>query len=88
MDFIFELILEILLEGMVEGASSRKVPLALRILLAAALFVFFGGIVGILFFAAYRSKSVVLFMIAVFVLVLFVWAAVKRIREFEKSEGN
>lgn len=88
MDFIIELILEIVLEGMMEGASSRKVPLALRILLAFALLAFFGGIVGLFFFIAVQSKSAVMFAVAVFVLVLFVWAAIKKVKEFKSSGKN
>ena len=41
LDDLFEMALELLLEGAVEGAKSKKVPLPVRVLLAAGL----GGLV-------------------------------------------
>ena len=41
LDDLFEMALELLLEGAVEGAKSKKVPLPVRLLLAAGL----GGLV-------------------------------------------
>ena len=81
MDFIIEIIFEIILEGMVEGAVSKRVPLAIRILLALILFVFFGGIVALIFWAAICNQSILLGLIGIGVLLLFVAVAVKKIRE-------
>ncbi len=81
MDFIIEIIFEIILEGMVEGAASKRVPLVIRILLALILFVFFGGIVALIFWAAVRKRSILLGLTGIGVLLLFVAVAVKKIRE-------
>ncbi len=81
MDFIIDFIFEIILEGMAEGASSKRVPLVIRILLVLILFVFYGGIVALIFWAAIRNRSILLGLIGIGVLLLFVAAAVKKIRE-------
>ncbi len=81
MDYIIEFIFEIILEGMTEGASSKRVPLVIRILLVWIFFVLYGGIVALIFWAAICNRSILLGLIGIGVLLLFVAAAVKKIRE-------
>ena len=88
MDFIIEIIFEIIIEGMAEGAASKRVPLVLRILLAMILFAFFGGIVALLFWAAIRNRSILLGLIGMGVLLLFVAAAFKKIREITAPKNR
>ncbi len=88
MDFIIEFIFEIILEGMVEGAVSERVPLVILILLALILFVFFGGIAALIFWAAIRNRSILLGLIGIGVLLLFVAAAVKKIGEITAQKDK
>lgn len=48
MDYILEIILEILVDGALAGAVDKKVPLPLRILLGLILLGLFGGTIGLL----------------------------------------
>lgn len=50
MEYIIELLLELVLEGMMESSKSDRLPQGLRYLLIALLSLFFVGIIGILFF--------------------------------------
>ena len=68
MDFLVELVLEILVDGALAGTVSRKVPLPLRILLGAVLLLFFGGIIGLIFWVGASSGSGVLVLLGFFLL--------------------
>lgn len=48
MEFLFELLFEIIVEGAVEIGTSRKIPLPLRILAFLVILTIFGGIVVLL----------------------------------------
>ena len=84
MDDLLELILEIILEGAAAAADSRRVPLPVRILLAALMILFFGGIAGLLIWTGIGSGNGIL---AVLGGLLLAWIAgvvfvrVKRIRK-------
>lgn len=77
MDFIIEIIgeivFEVILEGIAAGVSSRKVPLAVRILLALSLIALFGGIVALLFFGAHQSRHPLVYVLAVALFALFIY---------------
>lgn len=64
MEFLLELIIEIIAGGLVEGAvdglDSKKVPMPLRILLAVFLFALLIGVGVIFVLAILASKSVAL----------------------------
>lgn len=68
MDFLVELVLEILVDGALAGTVSRKVPLPLRILLGAVLLLFFGGIIGLVLWTGASSGSGVLVLLGFFLL--------------------
>lgn len=53
MDFIFELLLELITEETVELSKNRKVPKCIRCLLIVIIVLFFAGIIGITLFAAF-----------------------------------
>lgn len=50
MEYIIELLLELVLEGMMEASKRDRLPQGLRYLLITLLSLFFVGIIGILFF--------------------------------------
>lgn len=84
MDDLLELVLEIILEGAAAATDSKRVPLPVRILLAALMILFFGGIAGLLIWTGIGSGNG---MLAVLGGLLLVWVAgavlvrIKRIRK-------
>lgn len=82
MDFVFELLFEIILEGCIEITEEKKVPLILRILCAVLLVLVYGGIIGMLLFVAISNQSLLLLFIAVFVILIipiaFVYKLLKK----------
>lgn len=84
LDDLVELILEIILEGAVEAAGSRRVPLPVRILLACLLVLLFGGIAGLLIWVGIGSGNWGLTVLGVVFLAgfaVFTYARVKRIQK-------
>ena len=84
MDDLLELVLEIILEGAAAAADSKRVPLPVRILMAALMILFFGGIAGLLLWTGIGSGSWGLAVLGILLLVGFaalVLVRVKRIRK-------
>ena len=59
MDFIFDIIFELILEGSFGAVEDRKVPMALRVLAATVLILIFGGIIGGLIVSGIIEKNYV-----------------------------
>lgn len=55
MDFLLELLFEIILEGTLELGTNRKIPLVLRILALLVILALFGGITVLILFAGYQA---------------------------------
>lgn len=51
MEFLFEIIFEIIAEGAIEATSEKRVPMPLRILAAVFLAGLFGGVIFLMIFA-------------------------------------
>jgi len=86
LDDIIELILEIVLDGMVEIAGSKKVPLPIRIALGAVLALLVLGLFGLLLYSGIQSGSVILIVISVLLMVATViWVACK-IGSFKRKQ--
>ena len=58
MSDLLEIVLEIVLEGALHGAVSPRVPLVVRILLAAALAALWLGLSGLLLYVGMQSGSI------------------------------
>lgn len=58
MSDLLEIVLEIVLEGALHGASSPRVPLVVRLLLAAVLAGLWLGLSGLLFYVGMQSGSI------------------------------
>lgn len=86
MDFIFEFIFELVFEGLVEGVSSRKVPIVLRFLFGAVLGLLFGVLVFVMFAVAHQSRSPLVWIVAIGVTLLLVFAVVTKYREYRASK--
>lgn len=55
MEFVIELIFEIIIEGSMEIWSEKKLPMPLRILAAIIFLVFYLGFVGVFLFMGYNA---------------------------------
>jgi hypothetical protein len=92
MEFIIELIIEIILEGTIQIGTSRKVPVGFRILAIAILtFVYVGFVVMLATFAVNLWKdgsiasAVVVGVIDLVVAVFLLWGATKKIKEHRQE---
>ena len=81
LDDLFEMALELLLEGAVEGAKSKKVPLPVRVLLAAGLGGLVLGLCGWAFWRGLESGDYLFCAVMAAAVGLFAsggWAAFRR----------
>lgn len=84
LDDILEVVLEIVLDGVVSAAESKRVPMPIRIGLIALLVVLWLGVVGLVLWAGIDSGSVLLILLGA---LLFFGAAVwgiYKIRKFSR----
>lgn len=85
MEDLFEVVIENLLEGAVDvidtASTSSRLPLGLRIACAVMLFLFFGGVFGLMIFAGVMLivedglwlPGIIMFAIAAFIMGYLVW---------------
>lgn len=57
MEFLLELLFDIIVEGSIELGSSKKVPMPLRILAFCIVFLIFGGFGGLMLYMAYDAYT-------------------------------
>ena len=74
MEFIMEIILDLILEGSVEAASSKKVPLPVRILASVILLAVYGGLIGFLVYIGIHEKIWLVLVLAAVILIITVLA--------------
>lgn len=90
MDILFEFLFELVFEGMMETAKSKKVPMVIRIiagvLVSAFLLAVIGVIVlvGILSFKDNKPFSVIMFILAI----IFTIALILKIVKYIKKKGQ
>lgn len=83
MDDVIELVLELILDGMVEAAGSKRVPLPIRIALTTLLAIFVLGVFGLLLWIGIQNKSVLMVSLAVALLmgcIIGIYFKVKKYR--------
>lgn len=96
LDCLFEVLFEIIVEGAFDAASSRRVPLPLRILAAVIVVGLFGGIVFLMIFGGIRCLNdeeitngvvlaVILFAFAAFIAGVLVWKFIKAYKSRSKN---
>ena len=79
MDDLIALVLEVLVEGSMAGAESRKVPLAVRVVLGTFLAVLLGGVGAFfLFVAPVRLVALAVGLLMVYYLVKLARALIRR----------
>ena len=85
MDMLIEILLEIIIEGALEASESKKVPMPVRILLAAGVVLIFGAVVGMLIWNGVIRKSLLLIICGVLFLALVILLAANKITRFRKA---
>ena len=86
LDDLIELVLEILLDGAMEAAESKRVPMPARIALGAGVALFFLAVVGLVFWTGVGTGNWGLIALA---LVLFAFFAViiwRRVKDFRAEK--
>ncbi len=86
MDCIVEIIFEIIFEGMIEAAGSKRVPLAIRIVLGTILTLAYLALLGLLVLIAVRSGTAAAIVVATLVLFLGIGLTVKLIRKYHNVD--
>lgn len=74
MDFLLELVFEIILEGAIEAASDTKVPMPIRILLATVLLGLYLGLVVLIVYIGISNKNGLVIAIGIFLSLLIAGA--------------
>ena len=88
LDTLIEILLEIIIEGALEAAESKKVPMPVRILLAAGVVLIFGAVVGMLLWNGVIRKSLLLIICGVLFLALVILLAANKITRFQKKRRH
>lgn len=94
MDFLFELIFEIIIEGSLELGTDRKIPMPLRILALLLFLLIYVAFIGIFAFIAVGcwkrgdvAASIVLFILDAIFVLLVVRMIRKKYKEKTNEEG-
>ncbi len=58
MEYIFDILFELIMEGSLDAVGNRKAPAALRILAAAVLIAVFGGLLGLCVYVSVTEKDI------------------------------
>lgn len=80
MEYLFEFILELVIEGGIEVSKSRKIPGYIRYPLIGIISLFFVAVIGIIFLAGFLSIKENLFVGIFFILLglfLFIMSVIK-----------
>lgn len=93
MEFLFELIFEIIVEGSLELGTYRKVPMAIRVIAMLLFLAVYGGISVVIFVCGYialQEKNIlggILFIVAGFGIVLGgIYEILKKLKENNAGE--
>ena len=84
MNGLFEIVLEILVEGAAEAAGSKKVPLPARIALGAALVLFFYGIAALVLWCGVDTGNTALALLGAALFAGFTLLAAVKVRGFRR----
>lgn len=85
LDAIVEIILDIILEGAIEAAGSKKVPLPVRVILAGMIILLSLGVVALVFWIGISRKSTILIFSAAAMLIGFAYLCFSKVRQFKEK---
>jgi len=90
MEFLIELILELIFEGSMEISSNRKVPKIIRYPLIGIIFLLFLVVFGIILFVAIISykESIILSILFIIIDIFLVIGFIKKFKELYLSKKN
>jgi len=90
MEFLIELILELIFEGSMEISSNRKVPKIIRYPLIGLIFLCFLFVFGIILFVAIISykESIILSILFIIIDIFLVIGFIKKFKELYLSKKN
>ena len=83
-DFI-ELILELILDGAIEAAGSKRVPMPVRILLAAMIMALVFSVCGLFIYIGVDTGNAGLTVLGTAIVVVFIVLAIVKIRKYKKQ---
>lgn len=84
MDFIIEILLEIILDGALESVTEKKIPLLIRIFAALVLLVFYLAFGGCLLYIGIAEKSGVITGIAIFLFFMIACVIIKKCKALRR----
>ena len=87
-DIIFEILFDLLIEGSLEAAQSRRVPMPLRIVMLGILIAIYGGILYVIVSIAIEHKSAVAWIIAVLYVVFAGLFIRKKYQEYKSRRSR
>ena len=90
MEFLIELVLELIFEGSMEISSNRKVPKIIRYPLIGLIFLLFLFVFGIILFVAIISykESIILSILFIIIDIFLVIGFIKKFKELYLSKKN
>ena len=80
MEFLFEILLELILEGTMAASQNKKVPKAVRVFLIVLISVFYLSVIGLILFigvTCWKTNKIGGLIIITIGSVIFIMAAVK-----------
>lgn len=87
LDDIIEVVLELILDGMVEVAGSKKAPMPIRIALAAVLSLLALALFGLLLWVGISSGSILLIVLDVVLLAACVAGVCFKMKKYKIRKG-
>ena len=87
LDDIVEVVLELILDGMVEAANSKKAPMPIRIALAAILGLLVLALFGLLLWVGISSGSVLLIVLSVVLLAACIAWVCFKVKKYKIKKG-
>lgn len=85
MEFIMEILIEIIFEGALESITEKKIPMFFRVMAAVFLLAVYIGLGGILLYIGIINKSGIVIGIAIGLLLLVAVVAVRKYKEIKRK---
>lgn len=84
MEMIFEILLDLIIDGSLQAVQDKKTPLFLRIAAAAVLLTVYGGFVGFILYLGIHNKNVLLIIFSIGLLIFFGFGFLKAYKDRRK----
>ena len=84
MEMIFEILLDLIIDGSLQAVQDKKIPLFLRIAAAAVLLTVYGGFVGLILYWGIHNKNVLLIILSIGLLIFFGFGFLKAYKNRRK----